>query len=238
MFPQGAQGPLGKLSGVTLSPNVDQTVEAAVDHRKGPRRRGEELESAILTAALEELTEVGYAALTMERVATRARTSKAALYRRWPGRAELVVDACKLHRVADVDLPDTGALRTDMIALLRQVAAKMTSPFGGILRGLLAEMTRDPDFARLIREQVHTAGPATIRVILERAVERGEVERRILGSRRATVATDLLRNEFLMFGAPIEDETITEIIDDVYLPLVLSPAPKTASAAGSGGGAE
>jgi AcrR family transcriptional regulator len=197
----------------------------AVDHRKGPRRRGEELENAILTAALEELTEAGYSALSMERVATRAHTSKAALYRRWPGKAELVMDACKLRGISDVEIPDTGELRSDVIALLRQMSAKMATPLGVILRGLLAEMTRDPEFSKLIRERVHTVGPATIHLVLERAVERGEVEAWILGSRRATVATDLLRNQFLLFGAPIDDEIIVDIVDDVYLPLVLSPAP-------------
>jgi AcrR family transcriptional regulator len=220
---QGTQRTLSKLSGVTLSLNVEQAVDSTVDHRKGPRRRGEELETAILTATLAELSDVGYAALTMERVATRARTSKAALYRRWSGRVELVIEACRLHGLSDVDLPDTGALRTDVIALLRAMSAKMDSPLGGILRGLLAEMTRDPEFARLIRERVYTAGPAKIDVILARAVERGEVEPRILASRRATVATDLLRNQFLLFGAPVDDEIITEIVDDVYLPLVLKP---------------
>jgi hypothetical protein len=103
------------------------------------------------------------------------------------------------------------------------MSAKMASPLGGILRGLLAEMTHDPEFGRLIRERVHNVGPATIHAILQRAVERGDVDRRILDSRRATVATDLLRNQFLLFGAPIEDDVITDIVDDVYLPLVLRP---------------
>ncbi|WP_346012100.1 TetR/AcrR family transcriptional regulator [Streptomyces sp. SID3343] len=196
-----------------------------MDHRKGPRRRGEELENAILAATLEELAEVGYAGLTMERVAARARTGKAVLYRRWSDRAELAVDACRLGRVPDDDLPDTGALRTDVIALLRHMAAKMASPLGGILRGLLGEMTRDPALSRLILDRIHTVGPATIHVILERAVERGEVAPRILTSRRATVATDLLRSEFLLFDTPIDDEIITDIVDEVYLPLVLNPPP-------------
>ncbi|SHL42360.1 TetR/AcrR family transcriptional regulator [Streptomyces yunnanensis] len=177
-------------------------------------------------AALEELSETGYAALTMERVASRARTGKAALYRRWPGRAELVMDACRLAGLASIEPPDTGALRSDVIDLMRQIAAKVASPLGGILRGLLAEMTRDPEFAKLVRESVHTAGPAALRGILERAAERGEIEPRILTSRRATVATDLLRNEFLLFGAPVADDVITDIVDDVYLPLILHPAPK------------
>jgi AcrR family transcriptional regulator len=225
--PQGTQRPLSKLSGVTLSLNVEQSVDTTVDHRKGPRRRGEELEHAILTATLEELADAGYAALTMERVAIRARTSKAVLYRRWAGRAELVMDACKMRGISDVDVPDTGSLRTDVIALLRQMSAKMATPLGGILRGLLAEMTRDPEFGRLIRERVHKVGPATIHAILERAVERGEVDRAILDSRRATVATDLLRNQFLLFGAPVDDEIIIDIVDDVYLPLVVRPAVRS-----------
>ncbi|MFD7668152.1 TetR/AcrR family transcriptional regulator [Streptomyces sp. NPDC059788] len=184
---------------------------------------------------LEELAETGYAALTMERVAARARTSKAALYRRWTGRAELVLDACKAHGLSDMDVPDTGALRGDVIALLRQMSAKMAAPIGGILRGLLAEMTRDPEFAKLIRERLHTIGPV-IRAILLRAVERGETEEWVLGSRRAAVATDLLRNEFLLFGAPVADEIIREIVDDVYLPLILAPAPKPARPPGGTGG--
>ncbi|MFI1801629.1 TetR/AcrR family transcriptional regulator [Streptomyces sp. NPDC020379] len=231
MSPRGRQRLSTSFQEPTLSPNAGQALEPAADHRKGPRRRGAELEKAILTAVLEELGEVGYAALTMDRVASRARTSKAALYRRWAGRAELVLDACRLRTLADLELPDTGALRTDVIGLLRQMAAQMASPFGGILRGLLSEMTSDPEFARLIREQVHNGGPVTTRVILARAVARGEVEPWILDSRRATVATDLLRNEFLLFGAPIDDRIIMEIVDDVYLPLILSPAPGAAGGA-------
>ncbi|MEV5598099.1 TetR/AcrR family transcriptional regulator [Streptomyces sp. NPDC052496] len=215
-----------------MSTNTDDpTAPPVADHRKGPRRRGEELENAILGAALDELAEVGYTALTMERVAARARTSKAALYRRWTGRAELVLDACRMRGLAEVSPPDTGTLRGDMIALLRQMSAKMASPIGGMLRGLLTEMTRDPEFARLIRERFHSVGPVVCRTILQRAVERGEVEEWVLDSRRSAVATDLLRNEFLLFGAPVEDETVIEIIDDVYLPLVLAPAPRSGARA-------
>ncbi|MFG2718958.1 TetR/AcrR family transcriptional regulator [Streptomyces sp. NPDC048416] len=204
---------------------ADSATEPPLDHRKGPRRRGEELESAILLATLDELAEVGYASLTMERVAARARTGKAAVYRRWPSRAQLVVEACKLGKISEVDLPDTGDLRSDALLLLRQMAALMASPLGDIMRGLLAEMTRDRELAELIRQRIHTVRPSTVMIILERAVERGEVEPWVLTSRRATVATDLLRNQFLLFGSPVTDEVITDIVDDVYLPLLRAPAP-------------
>jgi AcrR family transcriptional regulator len=194
----------------------------SVDHRKGPRRRGEVLERAILAAALEELTEVGYADLTMDRVAVRARTSKAALYRRWSNRAELVVDACRRQMIMDAGVPDTGELRADMIAFLRIMSARMESPFGAVIRGLLAEILRKPELTEEIREQIFGSGPTVIMTILERAVARGEVAEHLLRSRRATVAADLLRNEFLLYGGPIPDETIVEIVDDVYLPLMLT----------------
>ncbi|MFE2379294.1 TetR/AcrR family transcriptional regulator [Streptomyces sp. NPDC059398] len=196
------------------------------DHRRNPRRRGEELENAILAATVEELAEVGYAGLTMERVAARARTGKATLYRRWSGRAELVIDACAAHRLYETDLPDTGALRTDVLAALRQVSAKMASSHGDILRGLLTEAMHDPEFARLVRERVQGAGPGPIQGVLWRAVARGEIEPWVPASRRATVAIDLLRNHFLLFGAPIPEDVIGEIVDDVYLPLLFAP-PRT-----------
>jgi AcrR family transcriptional regulator len=194
----------------------------STDHRKGPRRRGEVLEQAILAAALEELAEVGYAGLTMDRVAVRARTSKAALYRRWSNRAELVVDACRRRLISDGGVPDTGELRGDMIAFLRIMSDRMDSPFGAVLRGLLAEVLRKPELAEEIREQIFDSGPTAITTILRRAVARGEVPEHLLASRRATVAADLLRNEFLLYGGPIPDETIREIVDDVYLPLMLA----------------
>ncbi|WP_405164269.1 TetR/AcrR family transcriptional regulator [Nocardia sp. NBC_01499] len=206
--------------------NVRQSVDATDNYRKGTRRRGEELERAILEATLDELAEVGYSGLTMERVALRAHTSKTVLYRRWAGRAELVVDASKMGGVSHVDIPDTGSLRTDVITMMRRMSAKMATPFGGIMRGLLAEMTRDPELGRLIRERVHRVGSSPIHTILERAAERGEVDRAILHSRRATVAPDLLRNQFLLFGAPVDDAVIIDIVDEVYLPLVLLPTAK------------
>lgn len=157
----------------------------------------------------------------MEKVAARARTSKSALYRRWPGRAQLVVAACGRYAIAGADLPDTGELRADMIGLLRLMSDRMASPVGLMLRGLVADMVRDPDLARAVREQVVAAGPTAVMTILDRAVARGEVAPRMLRSRRATVATDLLRNEFLLNGAPVPEETIIDIVDEVYLPLLL-----------------
>src|ERR1700744_4599906 len=83
------------------------------------RRRGQELESALLEAAWDELVEVGFAALTMESIAARAHTGIAVLYRRWPNKGELVLAAiAHFGRAHPVEIPDTGTLRGDLLALL------------------------------------------------------------------------------------------------------------------------
>jgi AcrR family transcriptional regulator len=223
--PEAAEAPVaGVAPGVAPAPVAGAApvteVTPATDHRKGPRRRGAALERAILAAALEELNEVGYAELTMDRVAARARTGKAALYRRWANRAELIVDACKQHVITTTEVPDTGDIRSDMIAFLRLMSARMDSPFGSMMRGLLGEMLRAPELENALRERASGVGPTVVLSILERAVARGEVAPDVLRSRRATVATDLLRHEFLLHGAPIPEETIIDIVDNIYLPLV------------------
>lgn len=84
------------------------------------RRRGEELEGALLDAAWQELQATGYGGLTFEGVATRARTSKPVLYRRWPTKADLVVAAMKQAGLFERrELPDTGSLREDVLVSLR-----------------------------------------------------------------------------------------------------------------------
>src|ERR1700758_350552 len=86
-------------------------------HRQ--RRRGEELEAALLEAAWDELAEAGFPKLTMESVAARAKTGVAVLYRRWPNKDELVLAAIRHYgETRPVEVPDTGTLRGDLLALL------------------------------------------------------------------------------------------------------------------------
>ena len=104
--------------------------DAHPDHRSRPRRRGPALVEAILTAALDELRDRGYAGLTMEAVARRAGASKASLYRRWTTRSALVMDAVYRLAPRPDDLPDTGGLRGDLLAALRRSAATLQGPAG------------------------------------------------------------------------------------------------------------
>jgi AcrR family transcriptional regulator len=188
----------------------------------GPtRRRGAELEQAILRAALEELAEAGYAGLTMDRVARRAGTNKNAIYRRWPNRAALGLAAYRRLVVAGQELPDTGGLRGDVLELLRGANRHLSSPAGDILRSLLGSAGDDPQLLAQLRELTADAGSGSWLTVLGRAVARGEAPPEALHPRVATVAVLLLRNEYITRGAPtVPDGVLVEIVDEVYLPLV------------------
>src|SRR3954454_12065518 len=117
------------------------------------RRRGEELEQAILHAAAEELRESGYAGMTMDRVAQRAGTNKNAIYRRWPHRAALGIAAYRHLSDAAMPDPDTGSLRGDALEMLRHAHRPWSSPHEAVLRGLHAAAADDPELLTLMRER-------------------------------------------------------------------------------------
>jgi AcrR family transcriptional regulator len=191
------------------------------DHRTLPRRRGDVLNSAIFEATLDELAEVGYAKLTMERVAARAGASKASVYRRWPSRMELVLDA--VHHLAPdpTDIPDTGSLRGDTLAFLRAAAKLLAGPGGEALRGLLGDALADPSRTLELRSHSQGTGHRIMQEIVQRAVTRGEINSAAITPRRLHVAQAMLREQFLFHGPPIPDAVIVEIVDETVLPLFL-----------------
>lgn len=186
------------------------------------RRRGAALEDAILQAAAEELRTSGYAGMTMDRVAQRAGTNKNAIYRRWPARAALGVAAYRHLVAGELQVPDTGSLRGDSLALLRAANATWSSPQGAVLRDLLAAAADDPDLLRLLREQAGgSAMDAAWLTLLERAVAREEAPEEAVHPRVASLPIMVLRGEFALRGLPeVPDEVLVEIVDEVFLPLV------------------
>jgi AcrR family transcriptional regulator len=194
------------------------------DHRTRPRRRGDVLNSAIFEATLQELAEVGYARLTMERVALRAGASKASVYRRWPSRMELALDA--VHHLAPdpTDTPDTGSLRGDAIAFMRLAAALLAGPGGEALRGLLGDALADQSRTLELRRHSRGTGHRVMQEITRRAVERGEITAAAITPRRLDVAQAMLREYFLFHGPPIPDAAIVEIVDEIVLPLLQDSA--------------
>jgi AcrR family transcriptional regulator len=183
------------------------------------RRRGEALEESLLQAAWDELAAVGYPKLTMEGVAARAKTSRAVLYRRWPNRVELVLAAMRRHApMLSGEVPDTGDLRGDLLALLRRVTSGLEAIGSETIHGMLSEYIRDLDAT--VYPHGRRVGAQVMSVILERAAERGEIDRAKITPRIAGLPTDLVRHEVLITQRPLPDGVLVEIVDDIFLPLV------------------
>ena len=197
--------------------------------RRSTRRRGAALEAALLQAAAEVLRETGYAGMTMDLVAQRAGTNKNALYRRWPSRAALGVAAYQYLAAPLVPVPDTGALRGDALELLGRANTTWSSPEGAILRELLAAAGDDPELLTHLRDK---AGASAMNdawdTVLDRAIARGEAPPAAAHPRVASLPMMLLRAEYLLQGtSEVADEIITEIVDEVLLPLVHGRATAT-----------
>jgi AcrR family transcriptional regulator len=191
---------------------------AATEPGRATRRRGDTLVEAIHAAVMEELAEVGYPALSIERVAERARTGKASIYRRWPTRLELVLDAIDHVMPRLDDVPDTGNVRDDLLLVLRRIAAVMGSRAGAAARACVDGT--DDELANAVRERLLPPRKAMMLSILERAADRGEVRPEAVTQRIAETGPMLLHGELLQRGAPITDDAVVAIVDEVLMPLL------------------
>jgi AcrR family transcriptional regulator len=189
------------------------------------RRRGAELRAAIHAAALEELRQRGFVDLTMDSIAARARTGKATLYRYWPNKLELVVDALNASPDSFAPPPDTGDLRTQLLAVMRYVADELDSPTGLAARSLISELIRSPELAGAVRTHLADPAPVWVLEVLRRAAVHGHVPAAALTPRVAGVGPDIVRAHAIIHGTPVPDSVLSEIVDAVLVPLLDGYAP-------------
>ncbi|WP_172979760.1 TetR/AcrR family transcriptional regulator [Agromyces agglutinans] len=145
--------------------------------RQGPGRpRDREIDDAVLRAARELLAETGYDGVTMDETAVRAGTSKAAIYRRYRSKAELLF-AAAVHPPGPSAPADTGTLHGDLLALAGRIRDDLASPGAReVAAHLIAEIGRAPDVADRLRERFVAFEREQIRDVLARAASRGELE--------------------------------------------------------------
>jgi AcrR family transcriptional regulator len=132
---------------------------------------------AIITATFAELAETGYARMSMEAIARRAGVGKAALYRRWPSKQDMLTDLIgQAVREALPPTPDTGALRTDLREMLGTIRTQLSNPLvSRIGPGLLAEAGHSEALREAVYEGIATPRRAAARALLQAAIERGEL---------------------------------------------------------------
>jgi AcrR family transcriptional regulator len=207
--------------------NTVTATDSAVRAARAPtRRRGAALEDAILQAAYDELSEVGYTALTVEAVAARARTGKASIYRRWQTKAELVLDAltAELPQAEACGLvpafPESATTSEALHGLAHAISTTLCSPAGDAMRAVKCEAASDPELAQLVDDRFMAPRRAAMLALLQRGVERGEVRPEAATMLVADVLPAMLGHRIMIQREPITEHTITEIIEQVLLPLV------------------
>ncbi|MCW2938985.1 MAG: TetR family transcriptional regulator [Actinomycetia bacterium] len=202
------------------------------------RRRGTELEQAIFDAVFEQLGAVGYARLTMEGVAASAHTGKAALYRRWASREDLLRDALEHALPAPAEVPQHGNIHDDLLELLRCYRDVTEVTKGAVFK--LLKIDGEDGYVLLhsvVRERVVAPLRQMILDALRRGAERGDVRPEAATRQVAHVGPAMVMYHCLTESADLPDEMLISIVDEILMPIVtVSGGPGRLSPTGTGPG--
>ncbi len=193
-------------------------METQVGANEGRRRRGGALEGAILDAAWAELLDHGYVSFTMEAVAKQAGTSRPVLARRWQSRSDLAVAAIRNYNKNNpIEVPDLGSVRTELLVLLQKLSDRGTRAMIKVLFAMNDYFTETNSSLADLRDRL--VDHSKFQEVILRGIARGELDRKKITSRIASLPLDLLRHEVLMTRKPVSSAVIAEIIDTIFLPL-------------------
>lgn len=174
--------------------------------------RSERVVGAVLHAALAELAAVGYAALRLDDVATRAGVAKTTIYRRWATKAELVQAAIFSRMGNDESLPDTGSLRGDILALLDQAFTLIATPEGRALAKMVMTERADPEVDRLSRNMRDASRRHRAKVVI-RAQERGDIPVDVDPVLVVDTIFGLIMSRLVRFDEKVDRTTCEEVVD-------------------------
>lgn len=192
------------------------------DNYRGVRGRPRDAsrDDALRMAALEVMADVGYRALTMDAVATRAKAGKATIYRRWESKLDLVIDTC-LHLVSQsIPEPDTGSVAEDLRVFLRAYASTLTGPVGKAAQALVGELPHEPELAAAFRDSFLAAQRDMLTAVVRRGIERGEVRREAPIDLIVPIGGAALIYRLMLTGEELTADYVDDIVDRVLLPLL------------------
>lgn len=176
-------------------------------------RRGASVVNSVLKATGEELNTAGYAALRVEDVAERAGVNKTTIYRRWPTKDELVIDALRHVYEEQQFIPDTGDLREDMLQYIRHLIKQVKNP---IPRGALVTLHNcsDPAITPIARELLGRARDVRVQIV-KRGIERGELPAAVDPEIISDLFSAPILRRLLTFGESVKPRYIEYVIDTV-----------------------
>ena len=176
------------------------------------RRRSDQSHKAILQATREVLEQVGYRAMTIEAIAARAGVGKKTIYRWWPSKAAVALEALTTSIDALTHFPDTNSLGTDLLTYFEQSFSGLQGKSGTVLSGLAAEAQLDQEFAQQFQQSFIVPMKAGLVSLLQRGQQRGELAENI----NLEVLADLIYGakwyRFLLYPAPLDEAFARDIV--------------------------
>ncbi|AUG78016.1 TetR family transcriptional regulator [Kitasatospora sp. MMS16-BH015] len=176
------------------------------------RKRSEESRLAILAAAFDLIGEVGYGSLTVEGIAVRSGTGKQTIYRWWPSKADVLLDALATKAELYVPIPDTGSYPADLRAFLTASFALIRHPqiIEG-LRALMAEAQLDPAFGERFRESFLQPRREALGAVLQRAQQRGELPDGLSADTITDIVFGTIWYRLLAIRKPFDAQLVEEL---------------------------
>jgi len=189
--------------------------------KKLGRKRDHTRDPEILDAALTVLAETGYDGMTIDMVAAKAKAGKATLYRRWASKGELVIEAVACMKQVDPeDIPDTGTLRGDLVAMIKPPAIHDAERKVRVMAGLTSMISRDPELADAAYAAIVEPRAAVNRRLLQRAIDRGEIPADTDVETVSLISQSMSTYRAVMLRKPVDREFLLSVIDGVLMPLL------------------
>jgi AcrR family transcriptional regulator len=177
------------------------------------RPREARVDRAIIAAALELMALSGIAELRMDQVAERAGVGKAAIYRRFESKDEMVAAAIG-EIVSEIVVPDTGSTRPDLVELMREAVVLYRKTIAGKLMPSLVEaMRRDPELARIFRERFLVGRRLALTEVLDRGIARGDLRPDLDVELTLDVLAGPLFYRLLITGGPLDEQLVQGVVD-------------------------
>lgn len=183
------------------------------------RPRDNSRDTAIESAVIELLREVGYERITMEAVALRAQVSKATIYRRWKNKAELITNSVHRYGFCKAPAIDTGSLRGDLIELISEKVKILKSADGQLIAGLLAAARIDSELAGILTHSMTEYASAAHAAIFERAIQRGEISKSATPEGILELTPAVISFRIFMTHQPVNRKFVEHFVDDILIPV-------------------
>jgi len=210
---------------MTLTDAKESAAGAVV--RRAGRPRDAEADRRILEATIELLSDVGYDDLSIEGIAARAGVGKTTVYRRWPSKLPLVVDAlASLKTITTAAIPEDATTREALVRILKGLIGLIgRDPADRVIAGLVHECSHNPELAEAMRSAVLTKRRAVVFSTIERGIERGELRPDLDPELVADLLSGPIVMRLLLTGAPVTPRLGRRIVDLVLDGAAARPDP-------------